>query len=114
MSEGRLDPEQLDRYVIPVYERTVDEVKRPFGEAIGERLVLEHLDVGESGDVAEDASDFVGFFRAFSQPSLRAALDPSGRALPELYRRLEERVASRGEDFSFVVHPLTLVIRRGQ
>jgi hypothetical protein len=121
VTAGTLDEGRLDRYVMPVYERTVEEARLPFGEDIGRRLVLEHITIADSvnpasqryretGDAAAFAREFVGFFRAFSEPSLRAALDPRGKAIDELYRRLEARLTAAADDFAFTVHVLTAVI----
>jgi hypothetical protein len=41
--EGLLDGARLEDYLLPVYERSADEVRRPFGEAIGACLRLERL-----------------------------------------------------------------------
>lgn len=121
VEEGRLDPARLDSYVFPVYERTLDEVRRPFDGTIGDRLVLEHLALDdsvnpvwaayqESRDLDAFAAGFVGFFRAFSEPSLVAALDPDGSALDELYRRLADAVRTSPDDFAFTIHVLSAVI----
>lgn len=137
VDEGILDERRLDAYVLPVYERTLAEVRQPFeseaddasdveGEresAVGRRLALEHVSIvdsehpavarhRETGDTAAFAGEFVGFFRAFSEPSLRAALDPSGTVTAELYERMEARLAAEPGDFDFTVHVLTAVIAR--
>lgn len=123
VEEGILDGDRLDAYVVPIYERTIDEVRRPFKEGIAERLRLEHLAItdsanpisdrfGADGDASAFARDFVRFFRAFSEPSLQEALDPDGKAMDDLYRQLEVRLRERAVDFTFVVHPITAVIAR--
>jgi SAM dependent carboxyl methyltransferase len=122
-AEGLLDPDHLDKYVIPIYERTVEELRRPFGEGIGERLELleEHLAPVENpaaaryrqdGDAAAFARDFTGFFRAFSEPSLRTGLAAGDEAIEELYRRLGAQLEENAETFSFEVNALTVVMRR--
>lgn len=121
VDEGRLDASRLDGYVIPVYERTIAEARRPFDEGSVDALVLEHLSMAssvvppiehyrESGDRASMAADLVGFFRAFSEPSLRAELDLADDAVEELYARLQERVAAEADDFAFTVNVLTMVV----
>jgi gibberellin A4 carboxyl methyltransferase len=123
VAEGAIDAHRLDAYVFPVYERTIDEVQRPFAEEVGTRARLEHCAIAdvanpaadrfeEDGDASAFARDFVGFFRAFSEPSLRAALAPRDGALDELYRRLEDRIRADATDFTFVVHALAAVISR--
>jgi SAM dependent carboxyl methyltransferase len=123
IAEGSLDAARVDGYVFPVYERTLAEVRRPFDEALGDRFELEHLELRDSetpawqryeadGDADAFARSFVGFVRAFSEPSLRAALDPDGAALDELYRRLGQRAAADPSAFAFTVHVLSAVIVR--
>jgi hypothetical protein len=102
VDEGRLDAARVDGYVFPVYERTLEEVRGPFEESLADRFELEHLELRDSeppfwqryeddSDAEAFARSFVGFARAFSEPSLRAALDPDGETLGELYRRLAQR-----------------------
>ncbi|MEB3353435.1 MAG: hypothetical protein VKM34_04275 [Cyanobacteriota bacterium] len=53
----------------------------------------------------------MGFVRAFSEPSLKAALCPQGgEAIEELYRRLEPRVRASPEAFHFSVHVISALI----
>jgi hypothetical protein len=121
--EGLLDAARLDGYVLPVYERSVDEVRRPFAEPIGTRLRLEHLALvpvpspyteryRADGDAGALAAGFVGFFRAFSEPSLRDGLGLDDGAAEELYRRLAALIEAAAAGFIFDVHALTLVISR--
>lgn len=121
--EGLLDAARLDGYVLPVYERSTDEVRRPFGEAIGSRLRLEHLALVSvpspfteryraDGDAGALATGFVGFFRAFSEPSLRDALGLDDAAVEAVYRRLAARIEAAAAGFVFDVHALTLMISR--
>jgi hypothetical protein len=113
----------LDAYVFPVYERTIEEVRRPFDEELGSRLHLEQVGIADvtnparerfeqDGDARAFARDFVGFFRAFSEPSLRVALAPEGDAIDELYRRLEDQIRADASTFTFVIHSLAVVISR--
>jgi SAM-dependent methyltransferase len=120
-AEGLLDPEHLDRYVIPLYERTVEEVRRPFAEKIGDRLELREERIAqvanpfaaayrEGGDAGAFAGGFTGFFRAFSEPSLRAGLAASNAAIEDFYRRLQSRLEDDADTFVFEVNALTAVI----
>lgn len=121
--EGRLDAARLDDYVLPVYERSAEEARRPFEEAIGTRLRLERLELvpvqdpfmqryRSDGDAAALAEGFVGFFRAFSEPSLRDGLGLDGEAIEDLYHRLASRVEAAAAGFAFDIHALTMVISR--
>jgi len=122
-SEGRLEAARLDDYVLPVYERLAEEARRPFEEAIGARLRLEHLELvpvqnpfvqryRSDGDASALAAGFVGFFRAFSEPSLRDGLGLDDDTVEELYRRLALRIEAAATGFVFDVHALTMVISR--
>jgi hypothetical protein len=120
IDEGRLDKTRVDAYVLPVYERTAAEVRKPFAEAIGQRLILENLDIvpvpnpakeqyRKDGDAKAFARDFTGFFRAWSEPSLQEALMPGG-GIDELYRRLESRLSDDADGFEFEVHAATALV----
>jgi SAM dependent carboxyl methyltransferase len=122
-AEGLIDPKRLEQYVIPVYERTADEVRRPFSEALGEQLELlqQQIEPVENpyltayrndGDRVAFARDFTSFFRAFSEPSLKEGLAASESTLGELYQRLESRIGAEADTFDFQVNALTVVARR--
>lgn len=123
VEEKALDRSRLDAYVMPIYERTLDEARRPFDGEVGRRLELERLELHPSthpavaryrttGDAEALAEEFVGFFRAFSAPTLRAGLGLSAEALTELYRRLRSRIAAHADGFDFTVHVITAVVAR--
>jgi SAM dependent carboxyl methyltransferase len=121
--KGVLDSDRLDEYVIPIYERTVEELRRPFSEGIGERLTLQEVQIApvenpaaaaylENGDAAAFARDFTAFFRAFSEPSLTTGLAASSEAIEELYKRLQSRIEDAADAFAFEVNALTVVTAR--
>jgi hypothetical protein len=121
--EGQIDRKALEAYVIPIYERAAEEVRRPFLGELGERLELrdERIEAVENpvatafrrdGDAAKFGRDFTGFFRAFSEPSLRVGLRASDAGIEELYRRLERRLEETAETFVFEVNALSAVIAR--
>jgi hypothetical protein len=123
MGDGPIDRKALEAYVIPIYERTAEEVRRPFLGELGERLELrdERIEAVENpvatafrrdGDAAKFGRDFTGFFRAFSEPSLRVGLRASDAGIEELYRRLERRLEETAETFVFEVNALSAVIAR--
>jgi hypothetical protein len=122
-AEGLLDRDRLDDYVIPVYERSVEEARQPFDKEIGQRLQLDDFDVRavpnpitdryrSDGDAAAFARDFVGFFRAWSEPSIRFGLGLNDITVAELYRRVEARIHAEVDAFSFEVHTMIAVISR--
>ena len=89
---------------------------------MGAHLQLEQLTLLDSeppawrqfradGDLEFFVTDFVGFVRAFSEPSLKAALCPQGgEGIEELYLRLEQRVRASPESFDFTVHVISALI----
>jgi salicylate 1-O-methyltransferase len=122
-SEGLIDGNRLETYVIPIYERTADEVRRPFAGALGDELELLEQQIGlvenpyvaayrKDRDAAAFARDFTAFFRAFSEPSLEQGLAAAGPTLEELYRRVESRIATDADTFDFQVNALTAMIAR--
>jgi len=122
-AEGKLDRARVNDYVIPIYERTLDEVRRPFDDEIGQRLQLESLSLHaianpateryrDDGDPSAFAREFTGFVRAWSEPSLREAFSAGDAVLAELYQRLESRLRDTAADFVFEVHAICAVIRR--
>ena len=121
--EGLIDGDALEEYVIPIYERTPGEVRRPFDERVGNRLELrsEHIaTIGnpasdayrENGDAAAFARKFTAFFRAFSEPSLKTGLAADEAAIDKLYGQIEARLESRADTFVFEINALTIVARK--
>jgi hypothetical protein len=63
------------------------------------------------GDVDAYAAGFVGFARAFSEPSLVEGLQLDADTTREIYSQLEQQIAQNADSFTFEVYPLTLVLR---
>lgn len=121
-ADGMLDPARLDTYVVPVYERAVDEVRRPF-ESAGLGLELEELEVRRVGNPASDryrangdaqvfGQTMTGFFRAWSEPSMRAGLALDDAAAQRLYGDVESRIATEADDFEFGLHTITALVTK--
>lgn len=121
--EGRIDDARLDAYVIPVYERSVTELRRPFEQDVSDRFQLEQVATrpvpnpaaeryAADGDTATFARDFTAFFRAWSEPTLRAGLALGDSEVAELYDRVQERIRTAAHDFRFEVTAATVVARR--
>jgi hypothetical protein len=118
-ADGLIDGTRVDAFVIPVYERTADEVRRPFDDAsLGlELLELELQPVPSpalerfraDGDVDALAQGMTGFFRAWSEPSLRNALGLSDDTANELYDRTGRRIAEQAAEFDFGLHAITVL-----
>jgi SAM-dependent methyltransferase len=118
--EGRIDPARLDGYVIGVYERSVDELRRPFAGDRAARLDLLDLSVDpvpnpiaerfrQDGDADAFARDLTGFFRAWSAPSLTAGLDLGPATVQQLYERVEARLRVAAPQVRFEVTTATVV-----
>lgn len=121
VDQGKLEADRLDDFVMPLWERSIEEVRRPFEEDVGSRLRLEQVvrhesalpaqtQYREDGDAETFAAEITGFVRAFSEPTLRAALDPGGTVMDELYVRLRRRLVVQADTFDFTVHLLTVVV----
>ncbi|HSJ43312.1 MAG TPA: hypothetical protein VK923_01350, partial [Euzebyales bacterium] len=83
--EGHLDANRRDGYVVPVYERSVEELRRPFEQEVGRRVHLEQLTTPPCAESDRRAvprrrgrrdlrGEFTAFFRAWSEPTLREVL----------------------------------------
>ncbi len=121
--EGQIDSARLSRYVLPVYERTREEVLEPFEAGSAGGLAIEALATRpipnpyaeryrRDGDAEAYGADFAGFVRAFAGPSLRRGLDLSPDAEDEIFRRLARAVAERADGFWFEVTTILLVVAR--
>lgn len=121
--EGRIDASRLSRYVLPVYERTPEEVVEPFEAGAARGLTIEALATRpmpnpyaeryrRDRDAAAYGSEFAGFVRAFAGPSLREGLGLTDDAEGEIFRRLARAVAERADVFRFAVTTILLVVAR--
>ena len=113
--ENSLSAEEYEQMVVPTYYRTLDEFTEPLGKPMSaasfelqERSQTDLADplwasYERSGDVAAYAEGVAEFLRAFSEPSLFAAIAAarSAQAAAELadefYRRVADAVAKRPE-----------------
>lgn len=122
--EGRVDAGRLGAYVFPVYERTVAEALRPFGEELSGRLGLEGHDLREvpdpfteqyrqDGDAEAFARSFTAFARVFAAPSLQEGLGLGPEVVDELFERLRRGLVPDAASFRFEVRPLVVVARAG-
>ena len=122
-AEGLIPSDRISEYVIPVYERTEEEIRRPFAGALASELQLDQLQIApvvnpsavayrKDGDASAFARDFTAFFRAFSEPSIRAGLAADDAAIEQLYQRLESRVRDQAATFKFEVHAITVLATR--
>jgi hypothetical protein len=115
---GWLDPERYERLTVPVYFRTVAELRAPLERAdspVRGAFVVERAEAREApvpfvikfrsaGDVAAYAGAYTGFLRAISEPVVRAALDRVERVtetIDLLYERVRVRLLSEPERYSW-------------
>jgi hypothetical protein len=113
---GQLDREEYERFTMPVYFRTVEELLAPLerkGSPVGRAFVVNRAEALEapapfvvefrrSGDVAAYARAYTGFLRAVSEPVLRAALArPAAEAvtIESLYERIRARLLAEPERY---------------
>jgi cyclopropane-fatty-acyl-phospholipid synthase len=118
IAAGRLGPEQWERFTMPCYWRTVEELLAPLERedspvrdafAVGRAEALETpapfvAAFQRGGDVAAYAEAYTGFLRAVSEPVARAAFDqPQGESLTleSLYERVRARLLAEPERYLF-------------
>jgi hypothetical protein len=111
LDAGLIDRDTYERYYHPVYMRTLDELVAPLDDPESPCAKLFELDRAETyeapmdfvvafrhdGDVERYARDFVGFFRVFSESSLRLSLAGCDRLddlVDDIYARAERLVRS--------------------
>jgi hypothetical protein len=130
VASGRVARARYERLTIPVYFRTLDELRAPFEDAASPVYELfrteraETLEVPtpfvrayrQGGPVTTFAQEFTGFLRAFSEPVAKAALmaDESERGIiDELYELVRARLLSEPERYLFRYFlPSILLTRR--
>jgi hypothetical protein len=118
LAVGRIKRQQYERFTMPVYIRTVEELLAPLEQAdssvrgafaVDRALALEvqtpfSIALRRDGDVAAYAESYTGFLRAFTEPVVRAALnDSAGEALvvESLYERIRTRLMAEPEQYMF-------------
>jgi hypothetical protein len=118
VAEGRLEQGQYERVTLPVYCRTVEELRSPLergDSSVRSAFVVERArslevptpfrdQLRRSGDVAAYAADYTGFLRAISEPVIQAAFDPAQRRaaiVDRLYERVRDRLLAEPDRYSF-------------
>jgi len=130
VASGRVARARYERLTLPVYFRTVAELRAPVEDAESSLRDLFRIDRAETlevptpfilayqqgGPVAEFAENYTGFLRAFSEPVARAALaagDPDGDVIDRLYERVRERLLAEPDRYLFRYFlPSILLTRR--
>jgi hypothetical protein len=118
VAAGRLKREDYERLTIPVYFRTVEELLAPLERAgspvcgafaIDRTLAREvpapfQITFGRDGDAEAYAEAFTSFFRAFSEPVVRAALhspESNVGTVDCLYERIRARLFAEPKRYSW-------------
>jgi cyclopropane-fatty-acyl-phospholipid synthase len=118
VAAGRLEREQYERFTIPVYFRTLDELLAPLGRegspvrgafAVDRAEALDTpapfvVEFRRGGDLAAYAEAYTGFLRAVTEPVVRAALDqPEGEdgAVDCLYECIRTRLIADPERYAW-------------
>ena len=130
VASGKVSRANYERLVIPVYFRTLAELRAPLDDDGSPLRALFSVDRAETlevptpfivayqrgGPVNALAEDYTGFLRAFSEPLARAALAPTeseAGIIDELYERVRARVVAEPERYLFHYFlPSILLTRR--
>jgi SAM dependent carboxyl methyltransferase len=129
--DGVLDPAAVESYLLPVYARTIDEIRAPFSRApVEAELTLETASVDrvanpyldklhEDHDAVAYAKAYAAFVRGFTESSLREHLFTPGtrsgtpdQAIDDFFARLQERFAADPERDAFEDWTATMVAAR--
>lgn len=130
--DGLLDVKSVQRYLLPVYARTIDEARRPLEKpgAVASAFTIETVDVAPvanpyldqyhaDGDAGRYAHSYAAFVRGFTESSLREHLfGPGARGaeadarLDEFFDRLEQRFRADPETDAFRDWTLSVVVAR--
>ncbi len=119
VAAGVLDRACYERFLFPVYFRSLDEMLAPLncpGTLLGGAFVVDRAEAmdwpppfstefARTGDAAAYADAFVGSIRAWSEPICAAELVPPGEraagVLEALYKRAHERVVAQPERYPY-------------
>jgi hypothetical protein len=130
VASGRVPRARYERLTIPVYFRTLTELRAPFDDVKSPVHGLFRVDRAETlevptpfikayqqgGPVAAFADDFTGFLRAFTEPLAQAALaegESERGIIDELYERLHARLLAEPKRYVFRYFlPSILLTRR--
>jgi SAM dependent carboxyl methyltransferase len=129
VAAGRVPRASYERLTVPVYFRTLDELRAPlerpdsgvFGAFTVERAETLQAPTPfveafrQTGDRETYADAFTGFLRAFSEPIARAALAGSGEdgtVIDALYDRVRERLLKEPERYAFQYIMVAIVLTR--
>jgi gibberellin A4 carboxyl methyltransferase len=130
VAAGRVDRARYERLTMPVYFRTLAELRAPLEDADSPVRGLFNVDRAETlevptpfieayrktGDVNAFADEYTGFLRAFSEPVAQAALvgsEGERGVLDELYERIRARLVGEPQRYLFRYFlPSILLTRR--
>jgi hypothetical protein len=118
VASGRVARARYERLTIPVYFRTLTELRAPLEERDSPVHDLFRIDRAETlevptpfikayqqgGAVTAFAKDYTGFLRAFSEPLAQAALvagEPERGIIDELYERVRARLLAEPDRYLF-------------
>jgi hypothetical protein len=129
VAAGRMELEEYERVTIPVYFRSLAELRAPLERedspvrrafAIDRAETLEVpppflVEFRRGGDVATYAAACTGFLRAISEPVVRAALSAPQRepaVVEELYARIRARLLAEPERYVFRLIQVAVLLTR--
>ncbi len=115
--EGRIDRQRYEAMLMPVYFRSLDEMVGPVeraGSPLGAAFTVEKascdmvptafvVEYETTGNLERYVDQYVGFFQAFSEPIVRAALEPTSgpEVIAAIYQRAEQRLRAQPAQYPF-------------
>ncbi len=129
-SEGLIDLDAVDRYILPVYARTAVEAEQPLHDdpMLAAAFTVDEISVdpvpnpyleewNQDGDNFAYARKYAAFVRGFTESNLRlhlfdAAGDPGAGVVEEYFSRLEARFAAAPMEDRFEDWTLTVILAR--
>jgi hypothetical protein len=129
IAAGQVSRDRYQRFTMPLYFRTVEELRSPLdqdGSPVRKLFTVDRAETLEAttpfgealrrdGDVAAYADAYTGFLRAFTEPVARTALvgpGEDGSVIETLFRRVRERLFQEPERYVFRYVVVAIVLTR--
>ncbi len=128
VAAGTLDRAAYEKTTMPVYFRDAAEMTAPLEDKASDlagAFTIERIETVDvptpfvveyqrTGDLDRYVNEFVGFVQAFSEPVLRAGLEPtsSPAAISAIYERAKQRLRAAPENYPFHYVQVAIELKR--